>query len=62
MILLIQNPKFDIATFITIFKFHYDSINSDVSPPAKARITHLNSIMILLIRHAGNPVPGTKRI
>ena len=28
MILLIQNPKFDIATFITIFKFHYDSINS----------------------------------
>ena len=32
------------------FKFHYDSINSQKKRVTSANLTHLNSIMILLIR------------
>ena len=32
------------------FKFHYDSINSEIQEEIKEILLHLNSIMILLIQ------------
>ena len=49
MILLIQNPILHIAIFTTVFKFHYDSINSATPITLSLEQLNLNSIMILLI-------------
>ena len=49
MILLIPLRKLQ-DSLIPIFKFHYDSINSNKNLSNRSVLTDLNSIMILLIR------------
>ena len=50
MILLIPSGTKKQVVIPTLFKFHYDSINSACNGDWNAYQGHLNSIMILLIR------------
>ena len=52
MILLIPSGTKKQVVIPTLFKFHYDSINSSKDVKGSEIFSHLNSIMILLI-----PVP-----